>query len=573
VITLHDCGTQNGVTKGAVYRGEHLEVPLSMSIRGRVARDNIVSLTTDEVIVRENELITEEVARKIEALNYDKIRLRSPLTCEAPHGLCQLCYGMDLSTGRLIEMGTAAGVIAAQSVGEPGTQLTMQTFHIGGVAVSRLEESSVRAKMGGRIKYHNLQAIKNPEGLLVNLGRRGEILLLDEKDRELERYGVPGGAELKVADGEKVSARKVLATWDPHMVPILTEVAGKVRYEDIIEEVTMRKELDPNTGFERIVIIEHKGDHHPQLVIEDDAGKIMGLYPVPEKANLEAPEGQVVAPGQMLAKTPRKISGSQDITAGLPRVTELFEARKPRDPSVISEVDGVVELGERKRGKRTIIVKSDSGLEYEHLVPHGKHMLVHRGDRVMAGDRLTDGALILQDLLRINGEERLQEYMLQEVQAVYRSTGVRIDDKHFELLVRQMLRKAQVDDPGDTEFLPGDMVSKGAFREANDAVMARGGKPASASPMLLGISRSSLQSDSFLAAASFQETTRVLSDAAMSGRRDTLRGLKENVLMGHVVPAGTGFDDYRLSVVGRGEPPPALPVEKKDEALVAEAGS
>ncbi|MHC4917265.1 MAG: hypothetical protein ACYTGB_17445 [Planctomycetota bacterium] len=334
----------------------------------------------------------------------------------------------------------------------------------------------------------------------------------------------------------------------------------------------MRKELDPNTGFERLVIIEHKGDHHPQIVIEDETGKIQGLYAIPEKANLEVSEGDKVAPGQLLAKTPRKISGSQDITAGLPRVTELFEARKPRDPAVISEVDGVVELGERKRGKRTIIVKSDSGLEYEHLVPHGKHMLVHRGDRVRAGDRLLDGALILHDILRINGEERLQEYMLAEIQAVYRSTGVRIDDKHFELLIRQMLRKVQVDDPGDTEFLPGDLVSKVIFREANDQVMGAGGKPASASPVLLGISRSSLQSDSFLAAASFQETTRVLSDAALSGRRDVLRGLKENVLMGHIVPAGTGFDFYRRCLVGRDEPPPALEAEEEREALVAEAG-
>jgi DNA-directed RNA polymerase subunit beta' len=574
VITMEDCGTQNGITKGAVYRGEHQELSLAMAIRGRVARDNIVSLTTDEVVVRESEVITEEVGKKIEALNYEKIRVRSPLTCEAPHGMCRKCYGMDLSNGKEVEMGTAVGVIAAQSVGEPGTQLTMQTFHIGGVAVSRMEESSVRAKMGGTIKYHNLLVVKNPEGKNVNLGRRGELLLVDEKGREMERYGVPGGAEVKIKDGEKVNARKVLAAWDPHMVPILTEVAGKVRYEDIIEEVTMRKELDSNTGFERIVIIEHKGDHHPQLVIEDEAGKIQGLYAIPEKANLEADEGSVVAPGQLLAKTPRKISGSQDITAGLPRVTELFEARKPKDPTVISEVDGVVEFGDRKRGKRTILVKSDSGLEYEHLVPHGKHMLVHRGDRVRAGDRLLDGSLILHDVLRIIGEERLQDYMLAEIQKVYRSTGVRIDDKHFELLIRQMLRKVQIDDPGDTDLLPGDLVSKVIFKEVNDKVVAGGGKPAAASPVLLGISRSSLQSDSFLAAASFQETTKVLSDAAMSGRRDVMRGLKENVLMGHVIPAGTGFNDYSRSLVGRDAPPPVLEVEEEEEpeALVAEAG-
>jgi len=573
VITMDDCGTHSGVTKGAVYRGEHLEVPLSQAIRGRVARDNIVSLTTDEMVVKENQLITEEIAEHIESLNYEKIRVRSPLTCEAPAGICAKCYGMDLSTGKLIEIGTAGGVIAAQSVGEPGTQLTMQTFHIGGVAVSRLEESSVRAKIAGTVKYHNLNVVKNPQGQTVALGRRGELILVDDKGREIERYGVPGGAVVPVADGEKVSARKVLATWDPHMVPILSEVAGKVRYEDIIEEVTMRKEMDPNTGFERKVIIEHKGDHHPQIVIEDESGKIQGLYAIPEKAHLEVGEGDKVTPGALLAKTPRKIAGSQDITAGLPRVTELFEARRPRDPAIISEVDGVVELGDRKRGKRTIIVKSDSGLEYEHLVPHGKHMLVHRGDRVRAGDRLLDGALILQDILRICGEERLQEYILAEIQAVYRSTGVHIDDKHFELLIRQMLRKVQVDEPGDTEFLPGDLVSKVEFRRANEAATKKGGKPASASPVLLGISRSSLQSESFLAAASFQETTKVLSDAALAGRRDALHGLKENVLMGHVIPAGTGFDFYRKALVARGEPAPELAAAQSQELEAAQAGA
>jgi DNA-directed RNA polymerase subunit beta' len=572
VISLKDCGAQNGITKEAIYRGEHLEMALSLVIRGRVACDNIVSLTTDEVVVRENEMITDQIAKKIEGLGYEKIRLRSPLTCQAPYGLCQKCYGMDHSNGKLVEMGTAVGVIAAQSVGEPGTQLTMQTFHIGGVAVSRLEESSIRSKVSGKIQYHNLEVVKDPNGKLVNLARRGELLLMDDKGRKIDRYSVPGGAELLVKDGQKIEARTVLANWDPHMVPILTGDGGRVRYEDIIEEVTMRRELDSNTGFERIVIIEHKGDHHPQIIIEGEDGTIQGLYTIPEKANLEVAEGDVVAPGQLLAKTPRKISGSQDITAGLPRVVELVEARKPRDPAIMSEVDGVVEFGDRKRGKRTIIVKSESGLEFEHLVPHGKHMLVHRGDHVRAGDRLVDGALILQDILRINGDERLQQYMLREIQAVYRSTGVRIDDKHFELIIRQMLRKVQIDDPGDTDYLPADLVSKQIFRKCNEKIMASGGKPATASPTLLGISRSSLQSDSFLAAASFQETTKVLSNAAMSGRHDEMRGLKENVLMGHIIPAGTGFDYFRNSLVGRTDPPPAIETEDTN-ALVAEAGN
>jgi len=554
VITIEDCGTSAGIAKSAVWRGEHLELPLAEAIRGRTARDNIVSLTTDEVVVHESEIITEEIARKIETLGYDKIRVRSPLTCEADFGLCAKCYGMDLSIGQEVAIGTAVGVIAAQSIGEPGTQLTMRTFHIGGTAVRSVEESELRAKSAGRVEFHELNIATNPEGQCIALNRNGEIILRDAKDREIERYALAVGAVVLVEDGAKVETRQTLARWDPHVVPVLSEVSGRVRFEDIIEDVTVRRETDPNTGFERKVVIEHKGDHHPQIVIEDAESRILGLYAIPEKAHIEVDEGQEIVSGTMLAKTPREVTGSQDITGGLPRVTELFEARKPRDPAIISEIDGVCELGERKRGKRTIIVKSDAGLEIEHLVPHGKHLLVHSGDRIHAGDRLVDGLFIPQDILRICGEERVQDYILSEVQAVYRSQNVKIDDKHIENLIRQMMRKVKIEKPGDTGLLQGDLVDKATFRRVNEEVVAEDGKPATASPQLLGIARASLQSESFLAAASFQETTRVLSQASIAGRRDVLRGLKENVLMGHMIPAGTGFDHYAKSLVAREEP-------------------
>jgi len=572
VITKIDCGTTQGISKGAVYRGDNIELAFADAIRGRVARDNVVSLLTDEVIVKENDLVTPEIAQKIEqTLGQDgKIRVRSPLTCESEFGICANCYGMDLSSGDRVEEGTAVGVIAAQSVGEPGTQLTMRTFHIGGIGIARTERSEVRCKSAGTIRYRNLNVVTNEDNEVVVLRRRGEIVIEDEKGREIEKHGVPAGAVMRKKEGDKVSGATVLAKWDPFMVPVLTEVAGKVRFEDIVEDLTMRREIDKGTGFERKVIIEHRGDHHPQIVIEDDNHAIQGLYSIPEKAHIEVEEGDKVAAGALLAKTPREMGGSQDITGGLSRVTELFEARRPKDPAVMAEVDGVVELGERKRGKRTVIVRADSGKEYEHLVPQGKHLLVHRGDRVHAGDRLVDGPLIPHDILAISGEEKLQMYLLHEIQSVYRSQNVRIDDKHIELLIRQMLRKVRVDDPGDTGLLPTDIVSKNEIRKRNEDTIEKGGRPATFSPQLLGIARASLQSDSFVAAASFQETTKVLTEAAIAGRRDELRGLKENVILGHIIPAGVGFRRYSGALVGRvAEEPKGLIEEGESKELPA----
>jgi len=578
VITQLDCGTQNGVTKNAVYRGENVELTLTDAIRGRTARDRIVHLVTGEPIVSEDQLITPKIAEAIEEfLGRDgKIRVRSPLTCESTRGMCALCYGMDLSTGKQVELGQAVGVIAAQSVGEPGTQLTMRTFHVGGLGIVTGDISEIRSKYQGVVKFNNLQAVNNEKNEIVVLNRNAEILINDERGRELEKYIVQTGTFLAVKDGEKVAPRKSLAKWDPHNIPILTEVDGTVAFEDFIPDVTFREEADPGTGFKRKVIVEHKGDHHPQIVIKNASGEIQGVYSIPEKAFIDVEEGSKVLPGKLLAKTPREFTGTQDITGGLPRVTELFEARRPKEPAIMAEIDGMVEFGERKRGKRTLIVKSESGLEMEHMVPQGKHILVRKGDRVRAGDRLVDGALIPHDILRISGVEKIQQYILNEVQAVYRSQSVRIDDRHIEILIRQMMRKVQVIDPGETGYLPTDVIGRLAFEIKNKDILAQGKRPASASPMLLGIARASLQAESWIAAASFQETTRVLTEAAIAGRRDDLLGLKENVILGHIIPAGTGFKDYVLGMVKREEAPAlaeAAQAEMKELATGAPSAS
>ncbi len=583
VVTREDCGTMNGISKGVVYKGDKMEVSLEQAIRGRTARDTIIDVVTDEVVVRENEVITEEIARRIESMGYEKVRVRSPLTCESPAGVCQLCYGMDLSRGRVVEEGLAVGIIAAQSIGEPGTQLTMRTFHIGGTATRGVEESEIRAVHGGKVKFLNLNAVEGPTGALVSITRNGEVVIVDSKDREIDRYVVPLGGVLSVKDGETVKEKKGLFTWDPFNVPVLAERAGVVRFDDIVEGKTMREEIDPGSGVRRRVIMEHKGDLHPQIVVEDDKGTPIALYPIPEKAHLEVKPGDKVQQGYLLAKTPREISGTQDIVGGLPRVTEVYEARRPKEPATLAEIDGVVELGEKRRGKRTILVKADGGQVVEHLVPHGKHLRVHSGDRVKAGDPLVDGPLVPHDILRISGLEALQDYLLREVQNVYRSQNVTIDDKHHEIIIGQMLRKVRVEDPGDTDLLPGAVVDKFRFRRKNQKVMETGGKPAKSEPLLLGITKASLQSESFISAASFQETTKVLTQAALAGRVDHLVGLKENVILGHLIPAGTGYRAYvrtrvqkniplEESVAGFAEMPEDLEALKELKDLLAEDG-
>ena len=544
IVNEEDCGTLNGITVSAIIEGDEVVVSLKDRIIGRVTLDNIVDIITDEVIVEAGNEVAKEKADMIEKLGIEKIRIRSVLTCESVRGVCTKCYGRNLATGRIVELGEAVGVIAAQSIGEPGTQLTMRTFHIGGTASRIVEQSFIRAKNKGIIKYHNLRVTaKNKEFIVLN--RNGSISINDKQGRELERYTIPQGAFITVADAGEVAKAAVFARWDPYTSPVLTEVAGAVKYEDLRENITVREELNPVTKLSERVVVEHKQEYQPQIIILDEAKEVTGIYPIPIGAHILVKDGQKVAAGDLLAKIPRVVVKTRDITGGLPRVAELFEARRPKDPAVISEIDGFIEFGETKKGQRVIIVKSTTGMSKEYVIPHGKHPNVYKGDKVAAGQQLTDGPVVLQDILRVCGDKVLQEYLVNEVQEVYRLQGVHINDKHIELIIRQMLKKIRIEDPGDTEFLATQQVDKWKFQKENTRVIKKGGKPAQATPLLLGITKASLTTESFISAASFQETTRVLTEAATSGKRDELFGLKENVIVGHLIPAGTGFRDHR----------------------------
>ncbi|MBN1804503.1 MAG: DNA-directed RNA polymerase subunit beta' [Sedimentisphaerales bacterium] len=590
IVIERDCQTLQGITKGIVSRGEQVDVPLSQLIIGRTARDNIRNPITDEMIVRENEVINLEAAEKIEALGLDAIRIRSPLTCDSPFGICAKCYGWDMNTGQLVEEGSAVGIVAAQSIGEPGTQLTLRTFHTGGVASRAILEREQRATYAGAVQYRDINAVSikrsSGEEEIVALKRNGEIVILDAKERELDRFKVPYGAMVLVKDNDKVKAGTVLFQWDPHRTPILAEVAGLIRFVDIIEGETIGIEEERKGQVGRPVVIEHKGDKHPQIIIEDKDGKILDVHYLPAGARIEVVEGQGVQAGQLLAHQPRATGGTQDITGGLPRVTEVFEARKPKDPAAMAEISGRVELrSDKRKGKMTIIIRSESGMEKEHHVPRDRHLNVHTGDFAEAGDALTDGPLVPHDILRIKGEEALQRYLTIEIQNVYRSQNVNINDKHIEIICSQMMRKVEIESVGDSSFLPGEVVDKFMFKKENEKltnsikitnpgdasdltvgqvldkkelaainekVELIGGtgatgkkpKPATAKTLLLGITKASLWSESFIAAASFQETTKVLTEASLSGKVDELHGLKENVILGHLIPAGTAFKPY-----------------------------
>jgi len=539
-----DCGTLNGITVSAIIEGDEEVVSLKDRIVGRVALDSIVDIITDQVIVEAGSEITEEKADMIERLGIEKIRIRSALTCESGRGVCTKCYGRNLATGRLVEVGEAVGVIAAQSIGEPGTQLTMRTFHIGGTASRIVEQSFVKSKNKGIVKYHNLRTTERNKEFIV-LNRNGSISINDKQGRELERYPVPQGSFITIADADEVAKAVAFVRWDPYTQPILTEVKGHVKFEDLKENVTVREELNPVTKLTERVVVEHKAEYQPQILILDEAKEVLGIYPIPIGAHILVKDGQKTNAGDLLAKIPRLVVKTRDITGGLPRVAELFEARRPKDPAVISEIDGFVEFGETKKGQRVIVVRSTTGMQREYVIPHGKHPNVYKGDKVIAGQQLTDGPVVLQDILRVCGDKVLQEYLVNEVQEVYRLQGVRINDKHIELIIRQMLKKIRIEDPGDTEFLATQQVDKWKFQKENTRVIKKGGKPAQATPLLLGITKASLTTESFISAASFQETTRVLTEAATSGKRDELFGLKENVIVGHLIPAGTGFRAHR----------------------------
>jgi DNA-directed RNA polymerase subunit beta' len=544
IITEVDCGTLNGITVSAIIEGDEVVVSLRDRITGRTVLDNVVDIITDKVIVEQGEEITEEKAEMIEKLGIEKIRIRSVLTCESERGVCTKCYGRNLATGRPVELGEAVGVIAAQSIGEPGTQLTMRTFHIGGTASRIVEQSFVRSKNKGIVRYHNLRVTAKHKEFIV-LNRNGSISINDKQGRELERYTVPQGAFISVADGEEVAKLVAFVRWDPYTIPVLTEVSGRVNYEDLKEDVTIREELNPVTKLTERVVVEHKQEYHPQILILNENEEVLGIYPIPVGAHILVKDNQKVEAGDLLAKIPRLVVKTRDITGGLPRVAELFEARRPKDPAIISEIDGFVEFGETKKGQRVVVVRSTTGMQREYVIPHGKHPNVYRGDKVIAGQQLTDGPVVLQDILRVCGDKALQEYLVNEIQEVYRIQGVRINDKHIELIIRQMLKKVRIEDPGDTEFLATQQVDKWKFQKENTRVIKKGGKPALATPLLLGITKASLTTESFISAASFQESTRVLTEAAASGKHDELFGLKENVIVGHLIPAGTGFHAHR----------------------------
>ncbi|MFC1510659.1 DNA-directed RNA polymerase subunit beta', partial [Candidatus Omnitrophota bacterium] len=544
VVTEDDCQTLNGITVAAIVEGDELVVSLKERIIGRVALDSIVDIVTDQKVVEAGEVITEEKAEFIEHLGIEKVRIRSVLTCESERGLCVKCYGRNLSSHRLVEIGEAVGTIAAQSIGEPGTQLTMRTFHIGGTASRAIEQSFYKAKNNGIIKYHQLRVVKKNNEFVV-LNRNGSVSINNEYGREFERYQLPQGAVIKFEDGSNVKKEQVFVMWDPYTVPIITEAKGVVNSEDLIPDITVQEEKNAITGVTERVVVEHKQGYHPQIIITDEKDEIVGIYSIPIGAHILVKDKQVISAGDIIAKIPRGLGKTRDITGGLPRVAELFEARKPKDPAVISEIDGLVEFGQDKKERRTIVVKSPTGMSAEYTIPHGKHPNVYKGDRVFAGQQLTDGPVVPHDILRVCGDKVLQEYLLNEVQEVYRLQGVRINDKHIELIISQMLKKVKIEDSGDTAFLIGEQIDRVKFKKVNDEVMKKKGKPAQATPLLLGITKVSLTTDSFISSASFQETTRVLTEAASSGKIDLLCGLKENVIVGHLIPAGTGLDKYK----------------------------
>ena len=493
-----------------------------------------------------NEDIDEEKAKRIDASGIERIRIRSVLTCESKHGICIHCYGRNLATGLPVKLGEAVGIIAAQSIGEPGTQLTMRTFHIGGTAAQVFKIPQIKAKHDGVIKYNDLRFVELEDGNSIVLNKNGSVSILGDDGRELENHVVVIGAVISFKEGAKVKKGDTFVQWDPYNVPILSEKAGKVKFHDIIEGVTMKQETDETTGQEAMVVIEHKEDLHPQITISDEHGEVVANYPIPSGAHIVVSEGHKIVAGTLLAKSPRKMSKTKDITGGLPRVAELFEARRPKDASEISKIDGIADFGPSVRGKRCILIKDpQSGVEEEHLIPIGKHVIVFKGDLVKKGQQLTEGPMDPHEILEVCGPQELQEHLVSEVQEVYRLQGVTINDKHIEIIVRQMLRKVRITEPGDTTFLWGEQIDKLDFEAENERVDKMGGKPAEASPVLLGITKASLETDSFLSAASFQDTTRVLTEAATRSKIDSLRGFKENVIMGHIIPAGTGFDRHR----------------------------
>jgi DNA-directed RNA polymerase subunit beta' len=555
IINELDCGTVNGIVVRSIYEGDEEVVDLSTRIIGRVSCETVVDPVTKKKVIKANNLIDEPTAAAIEKIGVESLKIRSVLTCETGRGVCAHCYGRNLATGQFVKLGEAVGIIAAQSIGEPGTQLTMRTFHIGGTASQTFKQPIIKAKNDGTLQFNDLRTVQALDGSWIVLNKNGTIGVHNVEGRELERYNVVIGSVISKPEGAAVKKAETFVQWDPYNVPILTDKTGKIEFRDMIAGVTIKRDVDEATGLMGTVIIEHKEDLHPQIVVVGDKGEIAASYSIPAGAHVIVEEGQKIRAGALLAKTPRKVAKTKDITGGLPRVAELFEARRPKDAAEIAKIDGIVEMGGTVRGKRKLILKDPAtGGEEEHLISLTKHIIVFKGDFVKKGQQLTEGPVVPHEILEVCGPQDLQEHLVNEVQEVYRLQGVEINDKHIEIIVRQMLRKVKITDPGDTSLLWGDQVDRLDFEAENKKVVDQGGKPAEATPVLLGITKASLETDSFISAASFQDTTRVLTEAATLGKVDRLRGFKENVIMGHLIPAGTGFPAVReIKLVELGE--------------------
>ena len=571
IINEEDCGTVNGIVVRSIYEGDEEVVDLAQRIIGRVSCESIADpVEKRKKIVKANQLIDEKIAAELQRVGVESLKIRSVLTCECGRGVCAMCYGRNLATGQFVKLGEAVGIIAAQSIGEPGTQLTMRTFHIGGTASQTFKQPIIKAKNDGSVRFNELRTVQALDGSWIVLNKNGSISVHNAEGRELESYNVVIGSMISKDDGASVKKGETFVQWDPYNVPILTDKGGKIEFRDMIAGVTIKRDVDEATGLMGTVIIEHKEDLHPQIVIMGDKKEVLASYSIPAGAHVIVEEGQKVRAGALLAKTPRKVAKTKDITGGLPRVAELFEARRPKDAAEIAKIDGIVEMGGTVRGKRRLILKDpDAGSEEEHLIPLTKHIIVFKGDFVKKGQQLTEGPVVPHEILEVCGPQDLQEHLVNEVQEVYRLQGVEINDKHIEIIVRQMLRKVKITDPGDTSLLWGDQVDRLDFEAENQRVVEQGGKPAEATPVLLGITKASLETDSFISAASFQDTTRVLTEAATLGKVDRLRGFKENVIMGHLIPAGTGFPQHReIKLVELGEQIDA-PVMEEAEAQPA----
>jgi DNA-directed RNA polymerase subunit beta' len=610
IITEPDCGTLRGLAETALKNNEEVVESLYDRILGRVSVHNIYHPLTGELVIAAGSEFTEDIAQQIEDSPIEMVEIRSVLTCESPKGVCAKCYGRNLATGRMVQKGEAVGVIAAQSIGEPGTQLTLRTFHVGGTASKVVSESEIKAKFSGKVEFEDLKIVKYKDGSKerdVVIGRSGEMRIVDvHTGAVLTTSNIPYGAHLHVKDKEKIEKGSVICTWDPYNAVILSEVSGKIAFESVEEGVTFREESDEQTGYKEKVIIETRDKtKNPLIKIVNDKKELVKGYNIPVGAHITVNEGQKIQAGDILVKIPRATGKSGDITGGLPRVTELFEARNPSNPAVVSEIDGVVSYGGIKRGNREIIVTSRDGEVKKYLVPLSKHILVQDSDFIKAGDPLSDGAITPIDILAIKGPSMVQEYLVNEVQEVYRLQGVKINDKHFEVIVRQMMRKVVIEDPGDTMFLEREFVDRVEFIQENDTILdkvvvldagestemkagqiislrkfreensmlkrkdqkgieARPAVAATSSPMLQGITQASLHTKSWISAASFQETTKVLNEAAVNGKIDDLMGLKENVIVGHLIPAGTGLREYDKLIVGSQEEYDLLMASKKE---------